>query len=68
MFFYCFDLLDDYIKNNFIDSVKQEQKTIDSILKIYREKKENLLEIINESTNFMDNKKLEDFSTIMTRI
>lgn len=71
MFFYHFDLLDDYIKNNFIYNVKQEQEIIDSILKIYYEKNEKFLEMADamvEKTKTVDQKKSEKFSNNIIRI
>lgn len=71
MFFYHFDLLDDFIQNNFIFNLKQEQQTLTSILDLYAKKKSNLIMITNhmiELTNSIQEDEIKAFQGQIIRI
>ena len=51
MLFYHFDMLDDFIETNSIDTLKKEKEHIEQILKLYENKKINLSSI---TTNMVE--------------
>lgn len=71
MFFYHFDLLDDFIQSNFISNLKQEQQTLTSILDLYMERKSNFIMITNhmiELTNSIQEDEIKAFQDQIIRI
>ena len=64
MLFYNFDILDNFIKSNFINNLKTEKDNIKQIIDLYNNKKSSLLIITNnmiDMTDSMDKNKLESF-------
>jgi hypothetical protein len=64
MLFYHFDILDDFIKNNFITNLTTEKENIEQILALYENKKSNLLSVTTnmmEITEFVDKNNLDNF-------
>lgn len=64
MFFYNFDMLDNFIKSNLINNLKIEKENIQQIMDLYDNKKSNLSAITTnmiEIADWMNEKKLEDF-------
>ena len=64
MLFYHFDMLDNFIEINSIDTLKKEKENIEQIIKLYENKKSNLLSITTNMVDVVDSmnkKNLEDF-------
>ena len=64
MFFYYFDMLDDFIKNNLISNLKKEKENKEEIIDLYHNKKANLLSITTnmiEVADFIEKSNLENF-------
>ena len=64
MFFYNFDILDDFIKNNFLINLNLEQNNIKKLMDLFNNKKNNLLNITTnmlDATNTINNQKLDKF-------
>lgn len=64
MFFYNFDILDNFIKNNFLTNLNSEQDNIKKLMDLYNNKKNNLLNITTnmlDATNAVSNNKLDKF-------
>lgn len=71
MFFYKFDLLDNFIENNLIIQLKAEKEYISQILTLYNNKKSNLLSITNnmmEMTYGIEESKLDYFHEMIDSI
>ncbi len=64
MLFYHFDMLDDFIETNSIDTLKKEKEHIEQILKLYENKKINLSSITTnmvETASSIHKKNLDNF-------
>lgn len=64
MLFYNFDMLDNFIKDHLITSLKTEKKSIEQIIHLYDNKKSNLSEITSnmfEIADFIEKDKLDPF-------
>lgn len=64
MLFYHFDMLDDFIETNSIDTLKKEKENIEQILKLYENKKINLSAITTnmvETASSIHKKNLDNF-------
>ena len=69
MFFYHFNILDNFIESNLINNLKIEKENIKKIIDLYENKKSNLSAITNnmiEITDFVHKNKLENFYEITT--
>ena len=64
MLFYSFDNLDSYLNTNLVDNLKSESINLENILNLYKNKKEELLNLINnmvESTDCVEKNELNNF-------
>ncbi len=64
MLFYHFDMLDDFIETNSIDTLKKEKENIEQIIKLYENKKINLSSITTnmvETASSIHKKNLDNF-------
>lgn len=64
MLFYNFDILDNFINDNLINSIKLEKDKITQLLNLYHNKKINLMAMTTnmlEAANSIGNNKLNDF-------
>ena len=71
MFFYNFNNLDNYIKENFIDNLIQEKEKITTIKELYSNKKilfSNIITNIIDISNSIKKSKLEEFYNITSTL